>query len=166
MLTVQHSGRDVLVIAGLKVAGSHNEDRYVYSERFAHARQYWATVTPRSSLDHFGIQFVGKAGEREASRYEAALEAAGFSRRRDSRANVTFARPIKFRSDGQSDAEAIRTAKRQLDEILTRTTSLSGALSSEESPIHLIKAIRESIPFFVDLELPPRDLESEREISF
>lgn len=165
-----HTGAQVLAFANATVAGSRNEGRYWYSEPFGRLRLFWATVGIRTEVDHFGVQFVGIAGQSDAARYEAALENAGFYRRRDTRNNATFAQKIPFRADGLSDKGSIQRARATLDAILSDPTPSAPAQSILPPAMNhagnFATELRNSLPFFIDLELPERSVETPREISF
>lgn len=158
MLLKTHSGRDILRIMGEVPAGSRNDDRYWYSEKINSNMHYWATVTPRSKHDHIGVQLCGAVGQLTAKRLEPKLEAHGFSVRKDARSLVTFAKAIEFGGDGSPDVELIKSAKLELDSILFEQLPFNDVTKAHESSqLPFGQALRASLPFFVDLELPPRD---------
>jgi hypothetical protein len=169
MSQLPHTGEQVLAIARLKSAGSRNEGRYHYSEKSGRLRHYWATVGRRAAVDHFGIQFVGVEGQCDAARFEAALESAGFTRRRDTRNNATFAQKIPFKPDGFPDAEGILRARATLDAILNAPNTAPSGSAAPPTPVgngNFATELRNSLPFFIDLELPERSIEAPREIVF
>lgn len=165
-----HTGATVLAMANATPAGSRNEGRYWYSEPFGRLRQFWATVGTRAEVDHFGVQFIGVAGQSDAAHYEAALESAGFYRRRDTRNNATYALRIPFKADGLPDRDGIQQARAILDGILNDPSPTAPSQTllppTFNDRRNFATELRKSLPFFVDLELPERSIEMPREISF
>jgi hypothetical protein len=128
---------------------------------------YWATRSSRFKRDEFGVQFKGTASE--AFRVE--LELNGFIDRDQGKSGgkATFVRKIPQLSDGSIDIAAIQEAKRSLDSIFNTPPSKLPQVASSETPVerrNFATELRNSLPFFIDLELPERSIEPAREISF
>ncbi len=128
---------------------------------------YWATRSSRFKRDEFGVQFKGAASEA----YRAELELNGFIDRDQGKpgGKATFVRKISQLSDGSIDTLAIQEAKQKLDSIFNTPPSERPLATSSETSAerrNFATELRNSLPFFIDLELPERSTEALREISF
>lgn len=128
---------------------------------------YWATRSSRFKRDEFGVQFKGAASEV----YRTALELNGFEDRDHGKSGgkATFVRKIPQLSDGGVDIAAIQEAKRTLDSIFNTPPSRLLLEARSLPPVeggNFATELRDSLPFFIDLELPERSTDIPREISF
>jgi hypothetical protein len=157
----------VLEAAGEKGVYSVASGKYRFSKRCDFGGAYWATHHIRFRNDQFGVQFSDAAGLQVASRLSLLLKEAGFMDRDEGKGKgkATFVRTIAQLSDGSPDVQAIQKAKADLDRILNLPRSPPSNVALESGrPRSFVEEVRGSLPFFIDLELPPRDQEPMREI--
>jgi hypothetical protein len=159
----------VLEAAGEKGSYSVASGKYRFSERRDFGGVYWATHHIRFRNDQFGVQFSDPAGLRVASKLDPLFKEAGFMNRDEGKdkGKATYVRTIAQLADGSPDVEAIKKAKADLDRILnTPPTTRTSATQDGKRELSFVELVRGSLPFFIDLELPPRDAEPMREIDF
>jgi hypothetical protein len=157
----------ILGAAGIKGVKSVASGKYRLSKVEDFGGAYWATHLVRDPRDEFGLQFNGIAGLKFAEKYRNKLMLFGFIDRDEGKQNgkATFVRSISQLADGSPDVKAIRAAKAELDLILSQGASLSNQVGTKTAPrVSFVDAFRGSLPFYVDLELPPRIAEPMREI--
>ncbi len=63
------------------------------------------------------MQFFGQ-GVAEGEKLSKTLERAGFLARTPQKSQLTYAKPVEYRPDGRIDETAVRSARRQIDELL------------------------------------------------
>lgn len=129
---------------------------------------YWATRLSRSKTDQFGVQFSGQLGLLKATKYIQKLTDAGFEDRDagKGKAKATFVRTIDQLRDGKPNSLKIQEAKAALDKIFSPFDVLPVVTKSQPIQGGIVTALRGSAPFFIDLELPPRDDVIVREVTF
>lgn len=156
----------VLKAAGVKGVYSVASGKYRFSERCDFGGAYWATHHIRFRNDQFGVLFCDAAGLKAASRLSLLLKEAGFlNRDEENGKKATYVRTIAQLADGSPDVQAIQKAKADLDRILNLPPlPPTRDVTSETRPRSIVEEVRGSLPFFIDLELPPRDHEPMREI--
>ena len=157
----------ILMSAGIKGVKSVASGKYRISEAANFGGTYWATHLVRDPRDEFGVQFSGASGLRIAEKYRHQLAMAEFIDRDHGKANgkATFVRTIVQLANGGPNVAAIQEAKADLDRIFSVPPPSIQAGGSTTTPRKsFVEAFRGSLPFFVDLELPPRDAEPMREI--
>lgn len=157
----------VLEAAGEKGVYSVASGKYRFSERRDFGGAYWATHHIRFRNDQFGVQFSDAAGLQVASKLALLLKEAGFMNRdNENGKRATYVRTIAQLADGSPDLDAIQKAKADLNRILNSNPSPSNDVTlKERHPRSFVDEFRGSLPFFIDLELPPRDKEPMREIA-
>ena len=112
---------------GLVPATHAASGRYQRSVPIIPGVRYWATSQPRLRRDFLGVQFYGE-GAAEAARYGERLTRAGFKPRTPQTGQITFAKPAAFGPEDAIDTNAIRSIRRDLDDIL------HGRSSRDERP--------------------------------
>jgi hypothetical protein len=157
----------VLEAAGEMGVYSVASGKYRFSERCDFGGAYWATHHIRFRNDQFGVQFSDAAGLRVASKISLLLKEAGFIDRHEGKGKgvAIYVRTIAQLADGSPDIEAIQKAKADLDRILNSPPlPPTHVVTAGTRPRSFVDEVRGSLPFFIDLELPPRDKEPMREI--
>jgi hypothetical protein len=157
----------ILSAAGIKGIKSVASGKYRLSEVAEFGGAYWATHLVRDPRDEFGVQFSGIAGLELAEKYGRQLLEAGFVDRDKGKGNgkATFVRSIIQRVDGSPNAAAIQKVKADLDRIFGEPLNPKQESEGELLPrASFVDAFRGSLPFFIDLDLPPREIEPAREL--
>lgn len=125
--------------------------RYLRSSPIRRGVRYWATTQGRYEQDLIGVQFFG-LGVAEGKKLSNTLERAGFLARTPQKSQLTYAKPVEYRSDGRIDETAVRSVRRQIDELL-------GAQAAPETPGRTsFRAFMAKSPLAdIELILPDRD---------
>jgi hypothetical protein len=161
----------ILSAADIKGIKSVASGKYRLSEVAEFGGTYWATHLVRDPRDEFGVQFSGISGLKLAERYRDQLTSAGFADRDERKGNgkATFVRNIPQLPNGSPDNAAILEAKEALDVIFSRPSLGKDKQASPDAPVakgNFATELRNSLPFFIDLELPERTSETPREVIF